>query len=237
MGRQQLESFGERLVQPHIFLLLGIRYRRLDRPIGPTRSRDAIANGQYILIQRPAYEAIGGHAAVRGEVVEDLRLAQLLCRSGLRLSLRGAEESFETRMYHSLREVVNGWTKNLAVGARQSVGRLAPLALPGILSFVLLLWIAPPLTLFIAVPLAISGVAPGSDILAWAMGSSLIGFFFWVWVYRRFGVATWYAFLYPLGAAATAWIIVRSWIRGDRIVEWKGRRYVRGELAATDEKG
>jgi len=234
-GWQVLGSFGERLVQPHIFLLLGLRYRRLDRPVGPERPRDAIANGQYILISRDAYDGVGGHSAVRGEVVEDLRLAQVICGAGLSLSLRGAEDAFATRMYHSLREVVDGWTKNLAVGARQSVGGAAPLALPGILAFLVGLWILPPVTLLLSLALGGVGGSLSVPLTAWAAGSSAVGLLFWIWVLHRFGVAPLYALLYPVGAVVTAWIVVRSWLRGDRRVEWKGRRYARGRAAATGE--
>ena len=233
-GWQVLESIGERLVQPHIFALLGIRYRRLDRPMVRERSRDAIANGQYILVERRAYEQVGGHGAVRGEVVEDLRLAQILTGAGFRLTLREAEDGFSTRMYHSLREVVDGWTKNLAVGARQSLGPWAPLALPGILTFLLVFWIAPPVALVGVLAEAALGGSPSSALLTWAVGATALGLLFWILVYARFGVSRLYALLFPLGASIGVWIVVRSWLRGERKVEWKGRRYTRGEAAHAE---
>jgi hypothetical protein len=198
------------------------------------RSRDAIANGQYILVDRRAYEQVGGHGAVRGEVVEDLRLAQVLTGAGFRLTLREAEDGFSTRMYHSLREVVDGWTKNLAVGARQSLGPWAPLALPGILTFLLVFWIAPPVALVGVLAEAALGGSPSSALLTWAVGATALGLLFWILVYARFGVSRLYALLFPLGASIGVWIVVRSWLRGERKVEWKGRRYTRGEAAHAE---
>jgi chlorobactene glucosyltransferase len=59
---------------PQIWLLLGLRYppQRVNRA---RSARDVIANGQFILVSREAYEAAGTHAAVRHQVAEDLALA------------------------------------------------------------------------------------------------------------------------------------------------------------------
>jgi hypothetical protein len=234
-GWQELRSFGERLVQPQIFFLLALRYPRLDRPVERERWRNAIANGQFILVKRDVYLSAGGHGAVCGEVVEDLRLAQLLTRAGYRLSLRGAEDGFSTRMYHSLGEVVEGWTKNLAVGARQSSGRLAPLALTGILTFLLVFWLAPPAVLLVAAGGAVLNLGLPNGLFPWAWVAWSTSALFWGLVYRRFGVSSLYGLLFPAGAAIAVWIVVRSWLRGDRRIEWKGRRYERGE-AATESR-
>jgi chlorobactene glucosyltransferase len=115
MGRQIMETFWERLIQPSMFLMMVTRFRDAREPLPPRRWRDAIANGQYLMFRRNVYDALGGHEAVRGEVVEDLRLAQILIQSGARLSLRSAERAFATRMYRDLGELVRGWSKNLAL--------------------------------------------------------------------------------------------------------------------------
>ena len=75
---QRCVTFWERVVMPQIWLLLGLRYHpaRVNRA---RRERDVIANGQFILMTREAYEAVGTHAAVRHEVAEDLALAQAYC--------------------------------------------------------------------------------------------------------------------------------------------------------------
>ena len=72
---------------PQIWLLLGLRYhpRAVNRA---RRERDVIANGQFILTTREAYEAVGTHEAVRHEVAEDLALAQAYLRAGRPAPLR-----------------------------------------------------------------------------------------------------------------------------------------------------
>ncbi len=241
LGRQELGTFAERLVQPQIFALMGIRFRRLDRVLDRSRWEEAIANGQYILVRRKAYNDLGGHEAVKDEVVEDLRLAQELTRAGRRLTIRQAEEAFATRMYTSLASLVNGWTKNMAIGARQAAGGLAPVAVPGILLFLLVAWLLPPLATVGAVGLAAAGhpaIFPGPE--SWASGAwghaglavAVWGALTWglcvlIWAggYRRFGVSPAMALLYPLGTLVVAFIVCRSWLRGSRKIEWKGRVY------------
>ena len=90
MGQQLMESFWERLVQPQIFLLMLFRFPDFERAAKNSRWRDAIANGQYILFPRRAYDEIGGYASVRGEVVEDMALAMLVKREGKQLRIRSA---------------------------------------------------------------------------------------------------------------------------------------------------
>ncbi|HEX5635101.1 MAG TPA: glycosyltransferase family 2 protein, partial [Gemmatimonadales bacterium] len=75
-GHQELGSFWERVVQPQVFSFIGVRYGSTERVNGSRKAADKIANGQCILVRRAAYDAIGGHGAVRGEVAEDLALAQ-----------------------------------------------------------------------------------------------------------------------------------------------------------------
>jgi len=225
VGRQEMGSFWERLIQPQIFTLLGIRYPDLRRPLGRERWKEAAANGQYILVTRAAYEAMGGHTTVRGEVVEDIRLAQELARAGFRISIRGAEDAFATRMYRSLRELVAGWTKNISVGARQTApGGLASLAIPGVLVYLLGFWVLPP----VALAAALVGEIGGIGFLLWAGLATACGVAIWTAASVRMGAPAVYGLIYPLGAAMTAFIVVRSGLRGAKRIEWKGRRYGEG---------
>ena len=92
IGRQRMDSFWERLVQPQIFGLLALRYPLMGRePLDQRRWRSAIANGQYLLFQRASYQEIGGHVAVRYEAAEDLRIAQHIGATGSPLG--GAQRS------------------------------------------------------------------------------------------------------------------------------------------------
>ena len=234
-GRQELGSFGERLVQPHLFTLLGLRFRNLSSPLGPERQGDAVANGQYILVRRSAYDEIGGHASLRSEVVEDLRFAQRLTAAGHRLSVRTAGQEFSTRMYHSLREVLDGWTNNLAIGASQSAGPWGRLALVAIMGYAVLAWVLPPAAFAVLAAAGALGARWPAAVLLWSGTATLAGLLAWARTYGRAGVPRRYALLYPLGAAALAHITLRSAWRGHRRVEWKGRRYSGGE--ALGESG
>ncbi|HET8624929.1 MAG TPA: glycosyltransferase family 2 protein, partial [Gemmatimonadales bacterium] len=112
-------SFWERVVMPQIWILLGLRYSpaRVNRA---TRPRDAIANGQFIMMPRASYEALGTHESVRAEVAEDLALAQRCVSQGRKLWFAHATTLIETRMYRSLAHLIEGWSKNIYLGALRS---------------------------------------------------------------------------------------------------------------------
>ena len=82
LGRQLMETFWGRLVTPQIFLAMLLRFPDFERAAKSRRWRDAIANGQYLLFTRSCYEALGGHEAGKGRVVEDHRRAQLVKGTG-----------------------------------------------------------------------------------------------------------------------------------------------------------
>jgi len=226
-GRQLMDSFWERLVQPHIFLMMLVRFPNFERTARNDRWRDAIANGQFLLFTRDAYDRIGGHKAVRDEVVEDLALAQLVKRAGLALRIRSAEHDLATRMYRSLSELVAGWSKNIVTGGLQSFPRwirpaVAPVAFVGGVT----LWLAAPVVLVAAATQGAMGWGGpfGQDWVLWAGGVYAASSVLWVRFVHRMGVAPWYGLLYPLAAVVGSWIFLRSWARGSH-VEWKGRAY------------
>jgi hypothetical protein len=80
----------------------------------PTKSV-AAANGQYLLIRRAVYQAVGGHAAVAADLLEDVALARRVKGAGYGLRFRLGKGMVRTRMYRGLRQMREGWTKNLAL--------------------------------------------------------------------------------------------------------------------------
>lgn len=110
--KQQVHSCAERALMPVIFSELATTYR--PRDVSDPNSPVAAANGQYLLIRRDAYFAVGGHAAVANAILEDVELARLLKRAGLKLQFRQSDV-VTTRMYRRLSQMWEGWTKNLAL--------------------------------------------------------------------------------------------------------------------------
>ncbi|CAN5757611.1 hydroxychlorobactene glucosyltransferase CruC [soil metagenome] len=220
LPRQLMQTFWERLIQPQIFMILTMRYHNLERISRTRNPRDVLANGQFILVRREAYEATGGHEALRGEVVEDVRLAQRMVEAGRRIFVAHGVDLMETRMYRSLAGLVEGWSKNLARGSRHAAPPLIAPAVPWLIAlFIAVIWVLPPVMLVAALFTPYAGAA-----LGWSFTATAASLVLWAVVLGRMRVPLPYAAGYPLGAVVAAGLFIRSAVRGSRI-EWKGRRY------------
>jgi glycosyltransferase involved in cell wall biosynthesis len=106
-------TFWETATLPVVFAQLARQYppSKVSDPNCPA----AAANGQYILIKREAYDAVGGHAAVASEILEDVALARGMKTAGRKIRFRYAADAVRTRMYRNLEQLREGWTKNLAL--------------------------------------------------------------------------------------------------------------------------
>ncbi len=221
-GRQELGSFWERVVQPLVFALLALRYGSTERVTTSPHITDKIANGQCLLIRRDAYDAIGGHAAVRQVVAEDLALAQRTFAHGRRVALVLGVDQLSTRMYTSLREIVRGWRKNIFVGGISSVpgGALGRFFYPALLLFTPIVPLIPVVTL----TLGLLGLVSAAT-LAWSAIAVAVTLAFWMLVYHRIGESPLYGFAYPLGSLVLLGIALQAVTRGQDVT-WKGRSYV-----------
>ncbi len=110
--QQEVHSFAERALMPVIFAELAATYRPND--VCDPKSPVAAANGQYLLIRRDFYDAVGGHAAVATAILEDVELAKRVKQAGGLLRFR-VSDVVSTRMYRSFSQMWEGWTKNLAL--------------------------------------------------------------------------------------------------------------------------
>jgi glycosyltransferase involved in cell wall biosynthesis len=110
---QAVHGLAQRALMPLIFAELACTYR--PQEVSDPSSPHAAANGQYLLITRDAYDAIGGHAAVAMDLLEDVALALLVKRSGRKLFFRFGGDAVRTRMYRSYTQMREGWTKNLVL--------------------------------------------------------------------------------------------------------------------------
>lgn len=220
-GRQELGSAWEKIVQPQLLLLIAARY---GGPTAINRSRrvaDKIGAGHFILVRRDAYERMGGHGAVRGTVAEDLALAQLYFREGLRTKFVLAESQVTVRMYTGLADLVRGWEKNIFAGGRRAMwgGRIGQLLFPVLLPLHGLWQLAPPVALLLAL-----GGLLGAGWLAWSALATLGLLVLWMGTVTRMGIAPVWGAAFPLGAIVYLGIVTRAILRGRRVT-WKGRAY------------
>jgi glycosyltransferase involved in cell wall biosynthesis len=134
--RQRTVTPGERLLVPLIdeVLLAFLPHALLRLPV----SAAATANGQLLAFRRAAYTALGGHASVAGELVEDLALARRTRRAGLCLGLALGGDLVSARMYQGYRESVRGLGKSLPAAHGDS-----DLALAGAVTWHLLAYTLP----------------------------------------------------------------------------------------------
>jgi glycosyltransferase involved in cell wall biosynthesis len=108
---QEMKTFWERAVIPFVYGRLAARFPFAQ--VNDPRRPEAAANGQFVLILRDAYEAVGGHAAIAGDILEDVALARRVKSQGYGIYFTAPIGVVRTRMYRSFGALWQGWTKNL----------------------------------------------------------------------------------------------------------------------------
>jgi chlorobactene glucosyltransferase len=220
---QELGSFWEKTILPLVFtaLAFGFPASRVNDPGQP----DAIANGQFILVNRAVYASLGGHAAVRERIDEDKALAELVKHGGGRLIVADGRQVVRTRMYTSLPEIWEGWTKNIYLGLQDRLWLLMFGALMGLMAALLL-----PFWLVGGLVWANSGGGLPAALIA---AEAIV-----LWAYllivrvracRAFEISPLYAITLPLGALLFTGMMLQSAfnVLSGRGVRWKGRTYTR----------
>jgi glycosyltransferase involved in cell wall biosynthesis len=116
---QETASWWELAVMPLVFADLVQTYssERINDPADPS----VAANGQYILVRREVYEALGGHGVLPLNVLEDIELAKIFKVSGHRIWFRYGAGVVRTRMYRTFGAMWEGWSKGLAILFRRPV--------------------------------------------------------------------------------------------------------------------
>ncbi len=220
----ELGTFWERVILPPFAALIMALFpiEAMERPT--VRPDQVLANGQCIFVRREAYVQAGGHTAVCGEVLEDVRLAQVIRAAGYRVGIAEGMGYLRVRMYTSGREVVAGLMKNAAAGYRSGGGRS--------------LWAMSRLVLTAFGPLwmivvGLAGLMLGETGVAWAaltggglalLASLSLRSILYRRLYRQ-PIA--YGLLWPGGLLCYMMIAgVGMWrVRSGRGVTWKGRTY------------
>jgi chlorobactene glucosyltransferase len=213
-------GFWERVIMPQVWALLGVRYHPRTVNRGKS-SRAMIANGQFIMMPRRSYEALGTHESVKGAVAEDLALAQRTAATGRRVFFAFATELMATRMYRSLGQLVEGWSKNMYLGGRQSLHEhpILRALLPAFFSLVGIFWLVPLAFLIVG------SVWHAPVLLTSGAVAMVLSVLFWALVSVGMKIPAWYGLFYPLGVVSLMYIAGRSILRGARRVEWRGRTY------------
>jgi chlorobactene glucosyltransferase len=218
MPRQELKSIAERLILPCGLILLSFLQ---DLRQSQARSgREVSATGQFMLVRRAAYEAVGGHAAVCTAICEDLEFARRLKQSGHAVLLMGGDEMLATRMYTGWGTLWPGLAKNLV----DTFG--GPAATLGVaLAAVIFAWAVYLLPLFDLLAWR-DGADRALTALSFALAGSGAAIGLHIAAAFYFRIPFWYGFVFPLGYTAGALMAfdsVRRRLSG-RVI-WKGRMY------------
>ena len=209
--RQIMTGLAQRVLMPLIFSELASTYP--PAKVNDPAERTAAANGQFLLAEREAYFAVGGHRMVGRSVLEDVDLAWNFKRAKHTIRLRYAPDALSTRMYQGLGDMVEGWTKNLALLFPNAL-RLALWRVLDILLLLLpaLIWLLPYLVMWQRVAI----------LALWAR--TLVRF------YQRIARAHFPlidSVLAPLGLPLFVYLLLASFVRHKFLhsVSWKGREY------------
>jgi glycosyltransferase involved in cell wall biosynthesis len=210
--RQIVTGFWQHAVMPLVFSELASVYP--PKEVNDPARRLAAANGQFILVERDAYFSVGGHRAIGNNILEDVALAHNIKRGPRIIRFRYAPEALSTQMYRTTSEMIEGWTKNLALLFPK------PIALA--------LWRILDLLLFFALPALALGI---NWLLPWQRSVILLLWVRTLWrFYSRVARSNFPALdvaISIFGVPLFVYLLIRSVIdhRIRKSVAWKGRNY------------
>ena len=218
LPKQILGTLGETLLVP-MFYWAFFCFTPLAAALLWRRAPFARAVGQLMAFRRQAYDAIGGHAAVRGSVVDDIDLAKRVSSAGLRCRIMDATAIVSCRMYRSGQEAYAGFAKNLFAAFGYAI--LTYVFVWCWLGFV---YLAP--IVMVALHVALPARVPAEPALLAA--TLTLALAQWLFTYVRLRLPAWPALLYPVTIIAFLVVAIRSFVTGVRHeATWKGRRVAR----------
>ncbi len=222
----EMRGFWENAIEPVAAAIIAVWFRpsRVNSPKWPT----AFACGQYLLIRRGVYGAVGGWEGVKDELAEDVALARAVKGSGHRLLNGVGGDLYRTRMYESLKALWHGWTRIYA-GTFRSVPFLAA-AIVMILLFSVL-----PVAGLAGTGVALAAGAGGTwlwacFVLALVATGALLVTVRCAYVIGR--VNGWYVLLYPavMGVVLAMLGAAVAQVAGLARVHWRGTAYKNGRV-------
>ena len=199
----------EKALIPYVYLRLAKKfsYEQVNNPDSPA----AAANGQFLMIRRDVYDAIGGHPGVAGELLEDVAIALRVKQAGQRIWFGSGKGIVRTRMYRSFGAMWEGWKKNLyrlMGGTPWMVFREVESNVPWIAFLLILVGLKYPFVLFLGILFLIARqTIYGLDLARNHYPFSFIFYYLPA------------VFLY----AGVLWASYRSHVNGR--IAWKGREY------------
>jgi len=210
--RQIVSGFWQRVLMPLVFSELASIYP--PNQVNDPDRRLAAANGQFLLVESDAYFSVGGHRAVGMNVLEDVALARNIKRGGRVIRFRYAPEALSARMYRSTADMIEGWTKNLALLFPRPIYLAA--------------WRILDLLLFVGLPALALGLP---WLVSWQRAAILLLWARTLWrFYSRVARSNFPAVdvaLSILGIPLFVYLLLRSVMQHHikKSVSWKGRNY------------
>ena len=219
----EMKGFWENVIQPVCGAMMIIWFRP-DRVNNPKASA-AYANGAFMLIKRSTYDAIGTHEAVRQELNEDMKMAWLTKRAGLRLRVVRSTGLYTVRMYTSFKQIIRGWSR-IFFGTFGTLPRLSLTLL-----VMVLLSMSPYIALGISAGALLAGVTETWPLVlgATAVGAGTIQLAAIFRYYRLTGAQASLFWTYVLGCTMGLLALVLAlWkLRPGTQVVWKGTPYAK----------
>ena len=201
--RQIAKSWSEWLIQPLLqwSWITTLPLRLAERSL---RTELTAANGQFLILEKDAYFAAGGHKAIHEEVLDDIHLARQMKRHGFRGNVIDGSAIASCRMYRSWRELRDGYSKSLWSAFGSIPGALL------VIIFLVSLYVFPAI-------IALSGYSWGISLVLFAFISRLMSA-----VRSQSSITS--ALAHPFAIALLCYLIIRSWwLKRKNRLEWKSR--------------
>jgi len=214
----ECRTFWENTVQPLAVSSLALWFKTAE--LNEPGSDLVLANGQFILVTKKAYEAVGGNECVKNETIEDVELAKKIKKAGFSVLFLNGTLLYSTRMYTSLAQIFKGWTR---IFIHLFEKKLLPI-FHKIFLFVFFS-IFPFVVLAAEKIFFLNGSGSFDPVLFW-VSAAVCAFI----VTARFAgnkllrTNPWYAFLHPLASAVMTWLLLVcvGRIVFNRRSEWRG---------------
>ncbi|MAA77947.1 MAG: hypothetical protein CL916_01705 [Deltaproteobacteria bacterium] len=216
LGTLTMKSFWEYVLQPAIGGLI-LAGNSLSKVNDHNQKDHNLANGQFIMITRAAYDKIGRHGAVKDNILDDIGMARALAEHDVPYHCLHLQDIFSCRMYTSFDEIWEGWTKNLFAGLRYSWMNLV---LTIIFTFVFSSLGITFLGLYFA------GVVVQQAWLLWGTVLTALPISIRIVMDIRRKQNPVFAFTHPFANLIVCVLLCNSALRSTRgTVQWKGRTY------------